>query len=107
MASHTTNHKAVFRILDVMDGPYGGCILKLRLQGGEPPTIRELQGARMKATSPDGAGECELRIAGFVLFGGRPSDERLARTGRIDVSVEAIDGAMDQVSARWQLVGPI
>ena len=107
MASSTTNHKAVFRILDVMDGPHKGRILKLRLQGGEPPTVRELRGARMTARSPDGAFECELRVVGFVLFGGRPSDERLARTGRIDVSVEAIDHPADQVSARWQVVGPI
>lgn len=107
MAMHSTHHKAVFRILDVMDGPHEGRILKLRLQRGEAPTIRELKGARMKAASPDGSAACELRIVGFALFGGRPSDERLARTGRIDVSVEAIDGAADQVAARWELVGPI
>ena len=107
MARHSTHHKAVFRILDVMDGPHEGRILKLRLQGGEAPTIGELKGARMKAASPDGSAECELRIVGFALFGGRPSDERLARTGRIDVNVEAAEGAADQVAARWELVGPI
>jgi len=107
MAMHTTHHKAVFRILDVMDGPYGGRILKLRLQGGEAPTIRELKGARMKAASPDGSEECEIRILGFALFGGRPSDERLARTGRIDISVEAADGGADHLAAHWELVGPI
>ncbi|GMR13372.1 MAG: hypothetical protein BMS9Abin29_1579 [Gemmatimonadota bacterium] len=107
MAMHTTHHKAVFRVLDVIDGPYEGRILKLRLHGGEAPTIRELKGARVKATSPDGGAECELRIVGFALFGGRPSDERLARTGRIDISVEAADGAAEQVTARWEVVGPI
>ncbi len=107
MARHSTHHKAVFRILDVMDGPHQGRILKLRLQGGEAPTIGELKGARMKAASPDGTAECELRIVGFALFGGRPSDERLARTGRIDVNVEAADGTAAQVAARWELVGPI
>ena len=107
MAKHSTHHKAVFRILDVMDGPHEGRILKLRLQAGEAPTIAELKGARMKAASPDGSVECELRIVGFALFGGRPSDERLARTGRIDISVEAAEGAADEVAARWELIGPI
>ncbi len=109
MARHSTHHKAVFRVLDAMDGPHphDGRILKLRLQGGEVPTIGELKGALMRAASPDGSAECELRIVGFALFGGRPSDERLARTGRIDISVEAADGAADQVAARWELVGPI
>jgi len=107
MADRTANHKAVFRILDAMEGPHEGRILKLRLQTGEPPTMKELKGARMTATSPDGAVQCEIRVAGFVLFGGRPSDERLARTGRIDVNIDATDDAVDRVSARWQVVGPI
>ncbi len=107
MASGATNHKAVFRILDVMDAPYEGLILKLRLQGGEPPTIRELKGARMRASSPDGSLECELLVVGFALFGGKPSDDRLARTGRIDVHVTGLEGADHEVSARWQLEGPL
>lgn len=112
MVSPTTNHKAVFRVIDGLDAPYQGRILKLRLQGGEPPSVRELKGALMRATSPDGSRACEVKVVGFALFGGRPSDERLARTGRIDVHVVGAEGGEGRAAdfrdagAGWQLRGP-
>ena len=55
----------------------------------------------MKAISPGGS-ECRIRIEGFALFGGKPSDERLQRTGRLDVHIEELDDG-GPVGLRWQV----
>jgi hypothetical protein len=89
---------AVFKVLDAMDAPHKGRILRLRLQSGEAPTVRALRGATLKATAPDGR-TASAKVTGFALTGGRPSNNRLARTGRIDVHVDA-DGP---VSLQWQV----
>jgi hypothetical protein len=80
----------VFKVVDALNAPHGGWILRLRLEDGPAPTIRDLRGARLRAVSPDGI-EREVRVEGFPLFGGRPSDQRLARSGRIDVHVQDED----------------
>lgn len=85
-----------------MDAPHHGRILRLRLQGGEAPTIRTLRGARLTATAPDGR-TVEAKVTGFALVGGRPSDERLARTGRVDVHVD--EGSGDgPIGLQWEVV---
>ena len=90
-----------FRVLDAMDAPHGGRILRLRLQSGEAPSIGELRGARMRAVSPDGHSAI-VNVKGFAVFGGRPSDSRLARSGRVDLLVErAVSGPA--VGARWEI----
>jgi len=97
-----------FRVQDAMPGPHGGLILRLRLHSGEAPSVKSLKGARMKAVSPDRATERFFRVDGFALFGGRPSDERLARTGRIDVHVSEEEGSGDApISLRWEVSGPL
>ena len=102
------NHSATFRVLDVFNGPHGGRILRLRLQSGEAPSVRALKGARMKAVSPDGRTERFFRVDGFAVFGGRPSDDRLSRTGRIDVhAIEEETAGAPPVSLRWEVVGPL
>ncbi len=97
----TTGRGVVFRVLDAMDAPHIGRILRLRLQAGEAPSIRSLKGARLTATAPDGR-TSRARVDGFAVFGGKPSDERLARTGRIDVHVldEEGDGP---ISLKWEV----
>ncbi len=92
---------AVFRVLDAMDGPHSGRILRLLLQSGEAPSVRSLRGAELVATSPDGR-ECRVRVTGFAVFGGKPSDDRLARTGRIDLHVEELDGG-GPIGLRWEV----
>jgi hypothetical protein len=60
----------------------------------------------MKAVSPDGSAQRFFRIAGFATFGGRPSDDRIARSGRVDVHVieeEAPDAP--PISLRWEVTG--
>ncbi len=101
MASTTERADATFRVLDAMDAPHGGRILRLRLQSGEAPSVKALKGARLRAVGPDGA-EKTLRVDGFAVFGGRTSDERLARTGRVDVHVSE-EGEAPRVGMRWEV----
>ena len=108
--SMTTQQQAsrtVFKVIDAMDVPYGGRLLRLRLQEGSAPSIKQLRGSRFKARSPGGEEE-SLRVVGFALSGGRPSDARLTRTGRIDlmVSLEG-NGTRPRTAIRWELTGPL
>lgn len=91
----------VFRVLDAMDAPHNGRILRLRLHAGEAPSIRSLRGARIRAKSPDGR-TCEAKVSGFAVFGGKPSDERLARTGRVDIHVEE-SGGQGPIGLQWEV----
>ena len=99
-AEGSTGQGMVFRVLDALDTPHSGRILRLRLQSGEVPSIKSLRSAELRATGPDGE-SCRLRVMGFALFGDKPSDGRLARAGRIDVHIEEICG--DPVGLRWEV----
>lgn len=93
------NGKPVFRVIDALDAPHGGRILRLRLQSGAAPSARTLKGARLRAVSPRGE-ERVVRVEGFPTFGGRP-DARL-RTGRVDVHVRDEDRG-PPVELRWEV----
>lgn len=84
-----------------MNGPHSGRILRLRLQSGEAPSIRSLRDAELVAASPDGR-RCRVRVLGFAVFGGKPSDDRLRRTGRVDLHVEELDEG-GPVGLRWEV----
>ncbi|MDH3206382.1 MAG: hypothetical protein OEO79_07210 [Gemmatimonadota bacterium] len=99
----TTAGVVVFRVLDAMDAPHSGRILRLRLQSGEAPSISTLKGAELVATSPEG-GQCRLRVTGFAVFGGKPSTDRLMRTGRVDVQIDELDDG-GPVGLRWEVTG--
>ncbi len=102
MSATTTTSKGVtFRVLDAMDSPHTGRILRLRLQSGSSPAVKSLKGREMLAVSPDDR-RCRIRVLGFPVFGGKPSDDRLARTGRIDVQVEELDDN-GPVGLQWEL----
>ena len=101
------NHEAIFRVLDSMEAPYGGWFLKLRFEAGDAPTIRELKNAKLRVSSPDGATAFEVAVRGFPLFGGRPSDDRLHRTGRVDIHVAPLDGNGGAIGPRWKVSGPL
>lgn len=102
MSAETSTRSGVtFRVLDAMDAPHTGRILRLRLQSGEAPSVKSIKGAEMQAVAPDGR-TCRFRVLGFAVFGGKPSDERLARTGRVDVHVEELDGE-GPIGLRWEV----
>jgi hypothetical protein len=87
------------RVIDALDHPHGGRILRLRLMEGDAPRVRDLRGTTLRATGPRGQ-ERTARVLGFAAFGGRPSDDRLRETGRVDVHVEE-EGEGDPVGLTW------
>ena len=99
----STKAKATYRVIDAYDHPHGGRILRLRLGVGEALGVKELKGGSMVATSPGGE-EARIRVHGFALFGGRPSDARLARTARADIHVK--DEIARSVRPGWEVAGP-
>ncbi len=101
MATNTaTGRGIVFGVLDAMDAPHTGRILRLRLQSGEAPSIKRLKDATLTARGPEGQA-VPLEVLGFPTFGGKPSDDRLARTGRVDVHVLE-KGEDGPVGLRWE-----
>ena len=107
METVARKHKAIFRVLDSMEAPYGGWFLKLRFEAGDAPTIRELKSANLSVSSPDGATSFEVKVKGFPLFGGHPSDDRLHRTGRVDIHVVLLDGSGHAIGPKWKVAGPL
>lgn len=102
-----TRSAAVFKVLDAMDHPHGGRILRLRLQEGEAPSVGALKNARLRCASPDGD-ERIVQVEGFARFGGKPSDDRLARTGRADLHVHPDDGTAEPpIETGWSVSGPV
>lgn len=95
-----------FKIVDALQAPRRGRILRLRTVEGTP-TVDALEGATMEAIGPRGDEERRVRIIGFPTIGGRPDDERYARTGRVDVVVVPVDhDALDDILFGWTLRGP-
>jgi hypothetical protein len=45
---------------------------------------------------------CTAKVVGFALVGGKPSDGRLARTGRVDVQVEEAEG-QGPIGLQWEV----
>ena len=99
----STKPKATYRVIDAYDHPHGGRILRLRLCLGEALGVKELKGGVVLATSPRGE-EARIRVQGFALFGGRASDARLARTGRVDIHTK--DEGARSVRPGWVVAGP-
>jgi hypothetical protein len=103
MSAETSTRGGIsYRVLDAMDSPHSGRILRLRLQSGEAPSVKSLKGSEMCATSPAGV-ECRFRVLGFALFGGKPSNDRFARTGRVDLQVEELDET-GPIDLQWEVV---
>ncbi|MFP3947210.1 MAG: hypothetical protein ACLFWG_00640 [Longimicrobiales bacterium] len=102
-----TRSTAVFRVLDAMEHPHGGAILRLRLQDGDAPSVGDLENARLRALSPDGD-ERIVKVEGFAALGGKHSDARLARTGRADLHVLEDDGEDGPaIEIGWSVSGPV
>lgn len=95
----------VFRVIDAMNAPHAGQILRVRLSGGKAPSLREIRGARFAARSPEGIATT-VRIVAFSTIGGKPSDARFSRTGRLDLVVDR-DPGEPPVGLRWTLTGPM
>jgi hypothetical protein len=101
MSEVIRSHGVVLKVIDALDHPHGGRILRVRLSGGEAPSLRSLNGATLRAVSPDGK-ERKVKVLGFPVSGGKASDRRLRETGRIDLLVEP-EGEGPPVTIRWEL----
>lgn len=91
----------LLRVVDALDHPHGYRILRTRLIGGSPPRVRELRGARFEAHGPEGR-TVDLRVVGFPLFGGTPSNARIRASGRVDLVVDGGEDART-VDRTWKL----
>ena len=96
--SEASESTTSYRVIDALDHPHGGRILRLKLRLGKALTVGKLKSGPLVAASPEGE-ELPVRVKGFALFGGRPADSRLAHTGRVDVQV-AGEGA-EKVDVGW------
>ncbi len=99
-------HLARFKVIDALGAPHGGMILRLRLVDGEVPSLRSLKGATMTASRPDGSQATQVTVDGFAVAGGKASDARFKRTGRVDVRVVGDDSAAEPIGLRWMMEGP-
>jgi hypothetical protein len=107
MSRQRQTGQARFKVIDAMDAPFVGRLIRLRIQEGPAPRVRDLRGARLSAESPEGKRET-LRVVGFAATGGRPTDARLARTGRVDLVVcSEPGGERPSVATRWTVTGPV
>lgn len=85
---------ARFRVSDVYEVPLRGVMLRLKVAGGEP-SMKDLKpGAPITVWSPEGARRT-VSIKDIGLISGRAKQERLERTGEIDVLVSREDGFGD------------
>ena len=106
MTAQKLGTKRVFRVIDSMDAPARGRVIRLRLSGGPPPTVKDLKEARLIARSPGGEEET-LQVLGFAVIGGKPSDARLSRTGRADLVVDREgENGRPGVRTGWEIVVP-
>jgi len=97
-----------FNISDALDVPLRGFLLRLRLLEGDVSVKDIVPGSRLRLTSPDGR-ERLVTVRGKSLTGGRNSQERLAKTGQIDVIIGSEDAYADDdpVGIGWIAEGPL
>jgi hypothetical protein len=91
------------QVIDALDHPHGGRILRLRVREGNPPAMKDLKGRTLKASGPGGE-EASVRVTGFPVFGGKVSDARIRDTGRVDVVVEGGEGGASAIDLTWTVV---
>jgi hypothetical protein len=88
------------KVLDALDHPHGGRILRVRVSGGDAPGLRSLRGRTLRAEGPRGE-ESSAKVMGFAVTAGKAS-KRLARHGRADLHVEEAEGR-PPISLQWRL----
>jgi hypothetical protein len=97
---------AVFKVIDAMDAPHGGRMLRLKLIDGMAPSLGEIKGGTFDTKSPEGESGGRIRVDSFAVFGGKASNARFEKTGRVDVQVLGVDRSPSEIGLRWELRGP-
>jgi len=94
MVAKPSSGQVVFRVVDAMRGPHAGWILRLRLDEGKLPSVKSFEGSRWRVEGADGESRT-VRVLGFPVSGGKPSDARMAASGRIDLHVDVVEGSKE------------
>lgn len=97
-----------FNVSDALDVPLRGFLLRLRLVDGDVSASDIASGTRLRLTGPEGA-ERVVTVRDKSLTGGRNTQERLGKTGQIDVIIgsdEAYAGGVP-VGIGWAAEGPL
>ena len=97
-----------FNVSDALDVPLRGFLLRLRRIDGVVSASDFGAGTRLRLTGPDGL-ERVVTVRDKSLTGGRNSQERLDKTGQVDVIIgndEAYAGGVP-VGIGWSAEGPL
>lgn len=96
-----------FRVSDAARVPLRGYLLRLRLMDGRPSLSKLRPGSRILLRSPDGV-ERVVEVQDFSVIGGRATQQRLERTGELDVLISETDAVRDgrAVEIGWQVLEP-
>src|SRR5688500_14388240 len=92
-----------FRVSDVVDVPLRGMMLRLRVLDGQPSMGDLGVGSRLRVRSTSGD-ERDVRIVAHAVTGGNPTQERLERTGELDVVIADESGG-DPIEIGWTASG--
>ena len=108
MKTSTSSGSARFNVSDALDVPLRGFLLRLRRLDGDI-SVKDIDaGTRLRLTAPDGT-ERLVTVLGKSLTGGRNTQERLAKTGQIDVMISSDDAYADElpIGIGWTAEGPL
>jgi hypothetical protein len=97
---------AVFRVSDVVEVPLRGLMLRLRRVEGTPSVVDLGPGAILQLKSAEGT-ERRFRIVEHTVTGGKQTQERLERTGELDVLVVDETGEAVRPEIGWLATGPV
>jgi hypothetical protein len=104
-SSHST---ARFNVSDALDVPLRGFLLRLRRTEGTFAVKDLVPGSQLRLTSPTGL-ERVVTVRAKSLTGGRNTQERLEKTGQIDVIIGSEDAYADgePIGIGWAAEGPV
>ena len=107
MVSQREAHDVVFRVVDAIRHPHGGYILRLRLDRGEAPSVRQVKGSEWVVFPEDERDRVRVRVDDFAAIGGEVSDARFKNIGRLDVHVSVVEEGEEPIDLQWQMAGPL
>lgn len=97
-----------FNVSDALDVPLRGFLLRLRLVDGAPSVKDIASGTRLRLVAPDGRHRI-VHVKAKSLTGGRNTQQRLEKTGQLDVIISSDDAYAGgkPVSIGWSAEGPV
>ncbi len=96
-----------FRVSDAVAVPLRGMLLRLRRIEGQPSMKQLRKGSKLRLIAPDGS-ERDITIVDYSTTGGRATQERLDRTGELDIVISPDDALVDDtpVEIGWFATAP-